>query len=139
MLVLNDIELINFLRPLNLLKNGEFLISNLFMSNRYFDVSEKQFINILAEKEDILLFESGDSFYNFHSEFKKENLPIGLPTMASIHYSLENNLPIVTKCEIVKKIALDRGITVYSINEALRLINTGEEKISYINGILNMI
>lgn len=139
MLVLNDIELINFLRPLNLLKNGEFLISNLFMSNRYFDVTEKQFINILVEKEDILLFESGDNFYNFHSKLKKENLPIGIPTMASIHYSLENNLPIVTKCEIVKKIALDRGITVYNINEALRLINTGEEKISYINGILNMI
>lgn len=137
MLILNDIELIKFLRPLGLLKNGEFLISNIFMTKNYLDAIEKQTIKNLNEKEMILLFELGDGFYNFFSEYRNDSFPIGIAGMSSVFQSIETNFPLVTKCEALKNFAIKQGVLVYNFEEALRLINSGEEQINYINKMLN--
>lgn len=137
MLILNDIELIKFLRPLGLLKNGEFLISNIFMTKNYLDAIEKQTIKDLNEKEKVVLFELGDDFYDFFSEYRNDNFSIGIAGMSSVYQSIETNFPLVTKCEVLKSFAIKKGVIVYNFEEALRLINSGEEQINYINKMLN--
>lgn len=138
MLVLNDIELVKFLRPLGLLKNGEFLISNIFMTKNYLEAVERQTIKVLADEELIVLFELGEDFYNFFSKFKNENFPIGLAGMSSIHHSIVTKFPLVTKCETVKKFAKEQGVLVYTFDEALRLINSADDKIEMIKRLIKM-
>lgn len=139
MVVLNDIELIKCLRPLNLLKDGEFLVSNIFMSKNYLEPVERQSLTELSNQEKIILFESGEDFYNFFHEYNAENFSIGIAAMSSIYYSHINRMPLVSKCNAVKKFAETQNVLVYDFNEALRFLNTGEQHINYINMMLDMI
>ena len=138
MVVLNDIELITCLRLLNLLGIGEFYFSNIYMTKHYLTVVERQCLIELSGQEKIVLFESGDGFYSFFGEYKSEKSPIGLPGMSSIYYAMENNLPLVTRCNVTKKIADENGVLVYNYDEALKFLNTQQAQIDYINKILNM-
>lgn len=138
MIVVNDIELLTCLRLLNLLGIGEFYFSNIFMTKHYLTVVERQALGELSEQEEIVLFESGDGFYSFFGQTKTDESPIGLPGMSSIYYAKENNLPLVTKCSLTKKIAEENGVLVYNYNEALKELNAQQTQIDYINKILNM-
>jgi hypothetical protein len=139
MVILNDIELIKCLRPLNLLKNGEFLISNIFMSKSYLEPVERQSLIELSNEGKIIIFESGEDFYNFFHAHNSESFSIGIAAMSSIYYSKFNNMPLVSKCPAVKRFADDQNVLVYDFNEALRFLNTGENHINYINMMLDMI
>lgn len=138
MVVLNDIELIKCLRPLNLLKDGEFFVSNVFMSKNYLEPVERQSLAELSNEEKIIIFESGEDFYNFFRKHNTENCSIGIAGMSSIYYSLINGMPLVSKCNAVKKFAEAQNVVVYDFNEALRFLNTGEQQINYINMMLDM-
>lgn len=138
MVVLNDIELITCLRLLNLFGIGEFYFSNIYMTKHYLTVVERQSLIELSGQEKIVLFESGEGFYNFFGESKNEKSPIGLPGMSSIYYAKENKLPLVTRCKLTKKIADKNGVLVCNYDEALKLLNTQQVQIDYINKILNM-
>ncbi len=121
-----------------MLGNGEFHFSNLYMTKNYLTVVERQMLKDLSDKEKIILFESGVGFYNFFHELKSEESPIGLPGMSSIYFAKDEKLPLVTKCKTTKRIAEENGIIVYSYDEMLKLFNTQQAQIDYINNMLTM-
>ncbi|WP_345159841.1 hypothetical protein [Flavobacterium ginsengisoli] len=122
-----------------MLKSEDFYFSNLYMTKNYLTVTERQSLNILAEEKKIVLFESGSSFYSFFNKLDAERYPIGLPGMSSVYYAKENNIPIVTKCRLTRRLAEEIGVLVYSYEEMLKLINIQQNQIDHINNLLLML
>lgn len=135
MMVVNDIGLVSCLKILNMLGNGELHFSDIFMTKQYLTVVERQSIRELSEEGKIVLFDSGNDFYDFYA-LNSNTFPIGLTEMSSIFYAKETNLPLITKCGLTKKMAEKNGILVYNYDEALKVLNTQEAHIEFINKIL---
>jgi hypothetical protein len=109
------------------------------MSKNYLEPVERQSLTELSNQEKIVIFESGEDFYNFFQKYNSEDFSIGIAAMSSIYYSLINGMPLVSKCSTIKKFAEAQNVVVYDFDEALRFLNTGEQHISYINMMLGMI
>ncbi len=59
--------------------------------------------------------------------------------MSSVYYAKENNIPIVTKCRLTRRLAEEIGVLVYSYEEMLKLINIQQNQIDHINNLLLML
>ncbi|MXO34833.1 hypothetical protein GFU95_06735 [Apibacter sp. B3889] len=133
MMVLNDIEQIRPMHSLNMIKNGIFYISNLYLSENYLELNERLLINDLKNKEELKIFELSNDFYDFFFKNNNENLKIGITDISSIYYAMNNNLPVVTKCKFVKNFAEQNNVHVYDIDKALKIINIDQKYINYLN------
>lgn len=133
MMVLNDIELIRPMQLLNMIKNGIFYVSNLYLSNNYLESNDRLLINSLKSKEDLKVFDLTNDFYDFFNENNKENLRIAITDISSIYYAMKNNLPVITKCKFVKNFAQENNVLVYEPSQALKIINIDQEYINYLN------
>lgn len=138
-MVTTDVELLNCLRILNMLQNGEYYFSNLYMINNYLTAFERQILNNLSQDQKIILFESGNDFYKFYQGLETDKIPIALPGMSSIFFAKDSNFPLVTKCRITKRIAEENGVIVYDYEEMFKASNMQQSQIDYINKILLMI
>ncbi|KAA5535610.1 hypothetical protein [Paenimyroides baculatum] len=138
MMVTTDVELLNCLRILNMLKNGEYYFSNLYMTNNYLTGVERQTLSNLFQDQKIILFELGNDFYKFYQGLETEKIPIALPGMSSIFFAKDSNFPLVTKCRITKRIAEENGVVVYNYEEMFKCSNMQQSQIDYINRILLM-
>lgn len=134
MLVLNDIDIIKYLRPLDLLKEKEFQISDLFLGDFYLTPQEKQIIHILEKDEKIKLFTTDLGFNNLIDLYS-----VCPPEAASLYYAKLKRLPLVTQSDITKEVCDKMGITVYKPCEALKFLNKSDEKIDYVERMLNRI
>ena len=135
MLVLNDIELIDCLKPLRLLKDKEFYISNIFMSKNYLDIIQKQWMRAYHDEGKIVIFELENDFYKFYNENLIHN-NIGIASMSSVFYCMRNKLPLITVSGLVKKFATEMNVDVFDFNQALTKINTAQGHIEYINNVM---
>ncbi|MCO6565161.1 MAG: hypothetical protein J6581_06935 [Apibacter sp.] len=133
MMVLNDIELIRPMQLLNMIKNGIFYVSNLYLSDNYLESNDRLLINSLKSKEDLKVFDLTNDFYDFFNENNKENLRIAITDISSIYYAMKNNLPVITKCKFVKNFAQENNVLVYEPSQALKIINIDQEYINYLN------
>ncbi|WP_312556502.1 hypothetical protein [Empedobacter brevis] len=138
MIVLNDIELIGYMRPLNVLKNGFFHVSYLYLSDNYLEYNEISTLKLLNENKDIVIFELSNDFYDFYNKAYLSNNMLGITDISSIYYSKINKIPLVTCCEVVKDYALKEGVLVYSPSEALEQINIDSNQINYLNHVLKL-
>lgn len=129
-MVLNDIELIRPMQLLNMIKNGIFYVSNLYLSDNYLESNDRLLINSLKSKEDLKVFDLTNDFFN---ENNKENLRIAITDISSIYYAMKNNLPVITKCKFVKNFAQENNVLVYEPSQALKIINIDQEYINYLN------
>lgn len=100
MMVLNDIELIRPMQLLNMIKNGIFYVSNLYLSDNYLESNDRLLINSLKSKEDLKVFDLTNDFYDFFNENNKENLRIAITDISSIYYAMKNNLPVITNVNL---------------------------------------
>lgn len=132
-MVLNDIELIRPMQLLNMIKNGIFYVSNLYLSDNYLESNDRLLINSLKSKEDLKVFDLTNDFYDFFNENNKENLRIAITDISSIYYAMKNNLPVITKCKFVKNFAQENNVLVYEPSQALKIINIDQEYINYLN------
>ena len=137
MMVLNDIWLINYLKPFKeLFKDREILVSNLFLGGYSLNFPQKQFIKELEENGKIGLFETDLGFYKLIEESRDKGI-IGACNAASIYYAKVNNLPIITEHDLILSICELNTVIVYTPIEALKLLKVGDDKIKFIERIIN--
>lgn len=139
MIVLNDIELIGIMRPLKLLKDKEFVVSYFYLTGYYLNAVEKQTLKLLNENGDIDIFELSNDFYSFCNDCNKDELKIETTDISSVYYAKINNLPLVTRCKNVRNFAEFNNVKVYDIDEALKVINSSEVVINFINNMIETI
>lgn len=130
-MVLNDIELIKYLEPLQLLQNEAFCINCMYLTGNYLSAVEKIKLRELEKLKKIKLFETDLNFYKLKTD------SISLPETSSIYYSKMNNIPIVTTNKIISNICKQNQIKVYTISEALKFLNIAEAKVDFINRLIN--
>ena len=136
-MILNDIWLINYLKPFKgLFKDNEILVSNLFLGGYSLSYAEKQFITELDEEGKIGLFETDLGFYKIIEEYKDKGL-ISNSNAASIYYAKLNNYPIITQHDLITTICENKNIMVYKPLQALKILNVADDKIEFIGRILN--
>lgn len=134
-MVLNDIWLINYLKPFkDLLKDREVQISTLFLGGHSLDFHEKQFIELLDKEERIRLFKTDLGFLNITNENRDL---ITNSEASSIYYAELNNYPIITQHEVISRICKKRNVAVYRPSEALKIMNVANDKIQFIQNIIN--
>lgn len=138
MIVLNDIELIAFMRPLKLLKDKEFLVSYFYLSGNYLDGVEKQSLKILNESGQIEIFELSNDFYSFCNNCDKEELRLETTDISSVYYAKINNFPLVTTCQNVKNFAELNKVKVLGIDEALKFVNSSQDAINFLNNMIQI-
>ncbi|WP_413998064.1 hypothetical protein ACMDB5_09720 [Flavobacterium sp. W1B] len=139
MIVLNDIELVSFMRALKLLKDREFLISYFYMGGNYLDGMEKQLLRMLDESGQIEIFELSNDFYSFCNNCDKEKLRLETTDISSVYYAKMNNLPLVTTCQNVKNFAELNNVKVLGIDEALKFVNSSQDAINFLNNMIKVI
>src|SRR5690554_987822 len=110
MMVLNDIELVGLMRPLNLIKNGVFNVSYLYLSDDYLEVNERQIIRNLEESGDLKIFDLTNDFYEFYHKNCKNNLEIGITDISSVYYAKVNEIPLITRCKLVGNFATKNNV-----------------------------
>lgn len=131
-MILNDIELVAYLRGLNLFKDREFFISHLFLADYYLNHTEKQIILELEREEKIELFEVNFEFLKI-----KDKYSLSIPEASNLYYAKQKGLPIITNQKGIILICKEINVRVYEPCEALRLLNIGDEKVKFIQKILN--
>ena len=138
MIVLNDIELVGIMRPLNLLKDREFLVSYFYLTGYYLTAVEKQTIKLLNENGNLEVFELSNDFYSFCNICDKEELKLETTDISSVYYAKINNLPLVTRCKNVRNFAESHEVKVYDIDEALKIVNTSQDVINFLNNMIEI-
>ncbi|MBB1140155.1 hypothetical protein [Myroides sp. WP-1] len=138
-IVLNDIELIGFMRPLNLIKDGVFKVSSLYLTNNYLDMHEKLSLKNLADNGDLSLFNVDNDFYRFYYKVGGDNLEIDITDISSVYYAMIKDIPLVTNESTVKDFALKHSVIVYTPSEALTKISVSKEQIQYLDYILKIV
>lgn len=133
MIVLADIELMNFLRPLNLLKDEEILISELFLSDFYLTSVQRQAIVNLKDEKKVNIFETDLGFCALTRE-----VGISLPEASSIYYAQKMKVPLLSQNNLIIDICQDLNIEVQSALEALRFLQVADNKIDFIEKVLNL-
>ena len=131
-MILNDIELVGFLRGLQLFKDREFYISHYFLADCYLTYTERQIILDLEREQKIELFEVGLEFLKI-----KDKYSLSIPEASNIYYAIQKGLPIVTKSKGIINVCQKVNIKVYKPCEALKLLNIGDERVEFIQRILN--
>ncbi|CAA0163192.1 conserved hypothetical protein [Tenacibaculum maritimum] len=138
MIVLNDIWLVNYLKIFEgLFKKREILISNLYMGGYSLSIPEKQFIKELDEEGKIGLFETDLGFYNLIEENSDKGL-IGNSNAASIYYAKLNNYPLITQDSLISLVCEENNVVVYNLSQALKILNIADDKIDFIEKIINI-
>lgn len=137
-MVLNDIELVGLMRPLNLIKNGIFNISYLYLSEDYLEVNERQIIRNLDEIGDLKIFDLTNDFYDFYYKNCSNNLEIGITDISSVYYAKINEMPLVTRCKLVENFAIKNNVIVYEPCEALKITNASAEHINFLDYMIKI-
>lgn len=141
-MVFNDIDKIFLMRPLKILEDREFYISQLYLGSRVLTYQEKQILRDLNEQEGIVLFDVEiDSLIKTIEKFKSYQVQIGMISkvqVANILYAKKNNLILVTNNPLVSEYCRKERVNYMSIDESLKLLHKGEDKIRFIKDILNI-
>lgn len=138
-MILIDISLIKPLRALHLLKNKEFHVSYFYLTGNYLSFNEKSILKELCVNGNIEIFELSNDFYRYYHTNQKEKFNLAITEMSSIYYAKRNNMPIVTNSLNIRDCAIKNNITVYELNEALKIININDERINYLNYMLKVV
>jgi len=139
MIILNDVELIMAMRSLHLIKGGVLGITQLYLTECFMEPTEKIVIKELEEKGDLVIFDLSNDFYKFYNNTYKENPTITMTDISSVYCAKKFSLPLISRCEHVRKFALENNVVVCELSEALKNINANSEQINFLEYIMNNI
>ena len=136
MIVLNDIELIMPLRSLQLIKNGFFGISQLFLTENYFEPNEIIAIKDLERNGDLTIFDLSNDFYNFYNKNHDDHPEIAITDISSIYYAQKYGLTVLSRCKHVEKFAIENKVSLCEPIEAVKKMNAQPDQINLLEYIM---
>lgn len=139
MFVLNQVEYLNILRPLNVLDNNEIHISYFFLTGSYLTPVEKNTLKELSINGRIFVFDQSNDFFNFSRKVNLNESKLSITDLSSVFYALNNNYPIITDCNHLAKFSRKLDIKIVEIDQALEELKISREKIEYFKSIRKII